>query len=242
MATEGGAKKDGLLSPRRVSAVYDARVEESTQGGTTIRILALAGGIGLLVCSLLLWLNWIIDHRFSWLEMIVSITAFVVGILAFLLESNLSAVQEYRGTITANAPTLSQVSGRGAMYAAAGLMQCAALSPLHLLVGLFELAVGVYMVQVGQKATDSLCVLRKSITDETALLEAFQANDRNGDGVLEEFEFDGLILALGIELDSDELDAAFSAIDTNNDKRIVFDEFRTWWKTCTAEAESGIIV
>ena len=80
--------------------------------------------------------------------------------------------------------------------------------------------------------------MQKSITDEKVLLETFRANDRNGDGVLEMFEFDGLVLALGIELDSDELDAAFSSIDTNNDKKIVYDEFRTWWKTFTADTET----
>jgi Ca2+-binding EF-hand superfamily protein len=73
-------------------------------------------------------------------------------------------------------------------------------------------------------------------------LNAFQSNDRNGDGILEMFEFEGLVLDLGIELDNDELDAAFSSIDTNNDKKIVYDEFRTWWKASTAEADVGVTV
>jgi len=111
------------------------------------------------------------------------------------------------------------------------------LDPLDIVVGLFTAAVGIYMIKVGQKASASMSTLRKSITNEKALLAAFQANDRNGDGVLEMFEFDGLVYSLGIELDSDELDAAFSSIDTNNDKKIVYDEFRTWWKACTAETD-----
>eukprot|EP00578_Thalassiosira_sp_NH16_P011727 CAMPEP_0181128158 /NCGR_PEP_ID=MMETSP1071-20121207/28597_1 /TAXON_ID=35127 /ORGANISM="Thalassiosira sp., Strain NH16" /LENGTH=98 /DNA_ID=CAMNT_0023213975 /DNA_START=580 /DNA_END=876 /DNA_ORIENTATION=- len=98
------------------------------------------------------------------------------------------------------------------------------------------------MIQVGRSAAKSLSILKNSISDEKALLKTFQANDRNGDGVLEMFEFEGLILALGIELDSDELDAAFSSIDTNNDKKIVYDEFRTWWKTFTAETEDVNVV
>jgi len=128
------------------------------------------------------------------------------------------------------------------MYAAIGLMQCAVFTALHLLVGLFTAAVGIYMIQVGRSAAKSLSILKNSITDEKILLKTFQANDRNGDGVLEMFEFEGLILALGIELDSDELDAAFSSIDTNNDKKIVYDEFRTWWKTFTAETEDVNVV
>mmetsp|Transcript_24426 Transcript_24426/g.44899 ORF Transcript_24426/g.44899 Transcript_24426/m.44899 type:complete len:244 (+) Transcript_24426:68-799(+) len=235
-----GEKKEGLLPSKRVSAVYDSHVQESTQGGTTVRILAFASGIGLAACSVVVWLHWIIDHRFSWLEMVVSITAFVVGICAFVLESNLSFVQESRGKITTKAPIFGQVRGRGSMYAAAGILQCTLFHPLDLLVGLFTAAVGIYMIKVGHKSSESLSTLKISITDEKALLEAFQTNDRNGDGVLEIFEFDGLVYTLGIELDSDELDAAFSSIDTNNDKKIVYDEFRTWWKACTAEAGSRV--
>ncbi|KAL7543929.1 hypothetical protein ACHAXR_013295 [Thalassiosira sp. AJA248-18] len=245
MTTTEGGKNEGLLPSRRVSAVYESHVQASTEGGATVRILAFAGGgLGLLTCSLAIWVRWIMHHRFSWLEMCVSITAFVVGILAFILESNLAFVQDTRGKITNSSPNnaLGKVNGRGAMYAAAGILQCAVFHPLNILVGLFTAAVGVYMIKVGQKATESLSTLKMSITDENALLEAFQANDRNGDGVLEVFEFDGLVLALGIELDSDELDAAFSSIDANNDKKIVYDEFRTWWKACTAETASANIV
>lgn len=242
MATEGDKKAADLLSPRRVSAVYDSHVQASTQGGTTIRILAFASGFGLIACSLLLWLRWIVERRFSFLELCVSMTAIAVGAFAFVLESNLSFVEKARAAITSRAPIFGQIRGRGWMYAAAGIVQCAVLHPLHLLVGLFTAAVGIYMIRVGQRTTATLLTLKKSITDEKALMAAFQANDRNGDGVLEVFEFDGLILSLGIELDSDELDAAFSSIDTNNDKNIVYDEFRTWWKAFTAEAEAEIVV
>lgn len=233
-------KKEGLLSTRRVSGIYDERVQASEEGGTTVRILALAGGLGLLAASLSTWLRWILDRRFLWLELAVSITSFVVGTCAFLLESNLSFVQGARENITTKAPQFGQVRGRGPMYAAVGILQCTIFHPLNVLVGLFTAAVGVYMIKVGQKAAQSLATLKASITDEKMLLEAFQANDRNGDGVLEMFEFDGLIYTLGVELDCDELGAAFSSIDTNNDKKIMFDEFRTWWKACTAEAESRV--
>ncbi|KAL7546435.1 hypothetical protein ACHAWF_009775 [Thalassiosira exigua] len=236
----GEGKKDGLLSPRRVSRVYDSHFEASTQGGTTARILAFSGGVGLIVCSLTLWFHWIVHGSFSWLQMCVSTTAFVVGILNLVLECNLPCVETVRGAITNQAPIFGKVTGRGSMYAAAGILQCIIFRPVHLVVGFFTAAVGIYMINVGRRANACLSTLKKSITDEKALKIAFHNNDRNGDGALEAFEFDGLILALGIELDNDELEAAFSSIDTNNDKKIVYDEFRTWWKACTAEAEAGI--
>lgn len=236
-----GDKGEGLLPSRRISNVYDANVLSSTQGVTTVRILALAAGMGFIACTTQSWISWILQHHFSFLELAVSITNLGVGICSFLLESNFSFCEGLKQKLISKAAPLGQVSGRGSMYAAAGLIQCAVFHALHLLVGLFAAAVGVYMIQVGNKAIESINTLRTSITDENALLEAFQSNDWNGDGVLEMFEFDGLILALGIELDSDELDAAFCAIDTNNDKKIVYDEFRVWWKECTSEAEVGIL-
>ena len=50
-------KRDGLLSSKRVSATFDAHALASTEGGTTVRILALAGGLGLLVCSIMVWVR-----------------------------------------------------------------------------------------------------------------------------------------------------------------------------------------
>jgi Ca2+-binding EF-hand superfamily protein len=41
---------------------------------------------------------------------------------------------------------------------------------------------------------------------------------------------------LGMGLNRDELDAIFFQIDVDNDKNIVYDEFRSWWKQTTSEA------
>ena len=171
----------------------------------------------------------------------MSLTALVVGGLAFVLESHLSKVQKYREKITSRAPILNQVVGRGSMYATAGLVQCCILHPLNLVVGFFNMAVGIYLLHVGHNAAASLEALKKAINDEGALEQKFRIHDANGDGVLEAYEFDGLMLSLGMELDNDELDAVFSSIDANGDQKIVYDEFLSWWKACTAEAESTLV-
>lgn len=233
-------KKEGLL-PRRISAVHDAHLHESTHGATTVRILGFACGMGLMSASVLLWTKWIVDHRFSFFELFVSLLGFGVGIVSFILESNCFFIEESKKNMINAIPYLGQVSGRGALYTGVGLLQCSVFHALHLFVGLFTAIVGLYMINIGQQSAKSLAILKKSIKDENALKEAFQANDQNGDGILEKFEFDSLMLTLGVELDNDELEAAFCSIDTNNDKRIVYDEFRLWWKGCTAEVESVIV-
>ena len=178
-----------------------------------------------------------VDPRFSWIELLASVLGFVAGLYAFILESNFTFVRQFRTNIVSNAPLFGRVRIRGVTYAIAGLLQCTVSTPFHFFVGLFTGAVGVMLIKIGQKYEDSLAKLRASITDEKALLAAFQTADSNGDGMLESFEFESLIWSLGMELTSDELEAAFSSIDTNNDKKITYDEFRSFWKACSAGAQ-----
>ncbi len=98
------------------------------------------------------------------------------------------------------------------------------------------------MITIGRKAKSSLDKLYNSINDETALLKTFRQHDTNDDGVLEMLEFDGLISDLGVDLSADELDAAFYSIDGNHDEKIAYDEFRCWWKECTAELRENSLV
>lgn len=238
--TSGDNKDEGLIPTRQLYSIMESRAHASTRGPKLVRVLALASGMGLIGCSVAgLWRN---DARFSPLEFIASLLALATGLFSFMLECDLAL--ESRKKLVTKVPILGKVSGRGSVYAAVGLLQCALFQSLHLIVGLFTAGVGIYMFRVGQSASESLVTLRKSITDEKALLTAFQSSDKNGDGRLEFFEFEGLMLELGVELDSDELDAAFSSIDANNDKKIVYDEFRTWWKATIVEVDidAGAVV
>lgn len=239
-------KAEGLLSHDRVTTTLDEKYVKATTGDTSVRLLAFASGLALVVSSFLIWTLWIVDHRFSWIEFLASAIGFCTGLYAFILESNFTFVREYRSNIVSNAPFFGRVSTRGIMYSITGLLQCAVFTPLHVLVGLCTGAVGVYLFKIGQTCEESLAKLRASITDEKALLASFQTGDSNGDGMLEAFEFEALIWSLGMELTSDELEAAFSSIDTNNDKKITYDEFRSFWKVCSADAQekasSGQIV
>ena len=115
-------KKEGLLPSRHISAVYNAHEKQSTIGATNIRIVALACGMGLIASTVLLWIRWIVEHRFSWFELFVSMIAFGVGTLSFILEGNISLFEEIKTKIISRIPNLGQVSGRGAMYTGVGLL------------------------------------------------------------------------------------------------------------------------
>lgn len=61
------------------------------------------------------------------------------------------------------------------------------------------------------------------------LREAFDYNDRDGDGLIEHAEFAAMLDELEADMSEREIDIGFKDIDTNDDSRIDFDEFVAWW-------------
>jgi calmodulin/calcium-binding protein CML/plastin-2 len=61
------------------------------------------------------------------------------------------------------------------------------------------------------------------------LREAFDYNDRDGDGLLQLDEFAQMLEDLEAETSEHETRAGFHDIDTNDDGRIDFTEFVAWW-------------
>jgi Ca2+-binding EF-hand superfamily protein len=59
--------------------------------------------------------------------------------------------------------------------------------------------------------------------------ERFGQADEDGDGQINLTEFRGVMLDLDRHLRDSAVSATFLAIDTNNDGRIAFAEFRSWW-------------
>lgn len=229
-------KGEGLLPPHKVSAIYEEKTEATNSPTTTIRLLACASGVGLITSAIMTAVLCVLNSQISIVTIIVIILNSWLGIFALFLESNLRCVSPVRSTITHSIPICGHVTWRGGFYTIAGLLNLTILEPLHIVVGIFSAGVGIYMIKVGKTAGEHLVKLRVSITDEKTLLRAFMRHDENGDGYLQQEEFESLMLSLGLELDRDELDAIFYQIDVDNDKNIVYDEFRSWWKKTTSEA------
>jgi calmodulin len=61
------------------------------------------------------------------------------------------------------------------------------------------------------------------------LREAFDYNDRDGDGMIEFDEFVAMLDELESDMPSQEARIGFNDIDTNDDGLIDFDEFVAWW-------------
>ena len=61
------------------------------------------------------------------------------------------------------------------------------------------------------------------------LREAFDYNDRDGDGRIELSEFAAMLDELEADMSKQEIELGFQDIDTNDDQLIDFDEFVAWW-------------
>jgi Ca2+-binding EF-hand superfamily protein len=61
------------------------------------------------------------------------------------------------------------------------------------------------------------------------LREAFDYNDRDGDGRIRIDEFAAMLDELEADMGSDEVGIGFQDIDTNDDGLIDFGEFVAWW-------------
>ena len=61
------------------------------------------------------------------------------------------------------------------------------------------------------------------------LREAFDYNDRDGDGRIQLDEFSAMLDELDAEMSRQEIEIGFKDIDTNDDGLIDFDEFVAWW-------------
>jgi Ca2+-binding EF-hand superfamily protein len=59
--------------------------------------------------------------------------------------------------------------------------------------------------------------------------ELFEAADEDRDDLINLTEFRGLMLTLDRKMRDDAVTTSFLTIDTNQDGRIGFDEFRSWW-------------
>jgi Ca2+-binding EF-hand superfamily protein len=61
------------------------------------------------------------------------------------------------------------------------------------------------------------------------LREAFDYNDRDGDGRMQVDEFSAMLDELEAEMTPKDIEIGFKDIDTNDDGLIDFGEFVAWW-------------
>ena len=206
---------------------------EAEEGSPFIRIPAFLGAISLIVATVISLVmepeSWT-AHSIVMSVCILLMSTFVLILDGRFLASNpLSARAHLRNIMTRNFNIFRFLWGRGLLYIAAGILSVAQMWPVNLYSGIYVICVGVVALSVGVHASRKFAALRNSLADESFLLLVFSNYDTDGDGYVNPSEFAILLADLGMELDDRYTLKAFNVIDTDNDRRVSFEEFSHWW-------------
>lgn len=206
---------------------------EAEEGSPFIRVPAFLGALALIVASVVALVmepdSWT-AHSIVMAVCILFMSTFILILDGRFLASNpLSARAHLRNIMTRNFNIFRFLWGRGLLYIAAGILSVAQMWPVHLYAGIYVICVGVVALSVGVHASRKFAALRNSLADESFLLLVFSNYDTDGDGYVNPSEFAILLADLGMELDDRYTLKAFNVIDTDNDRRVSFEEFSHWW-------------
>jgi hypothetical protein len=206
---------------------------EAEEGSAFIRVPAFFGALGLIttaIVSLVMEEDAWTSHSIVMSVCVIIMSMFVVILDGRFLSTNpLSARAHLRNIMTRNFNIFRFLWGRGLLYMTAGILNVAQLWLITVVSGGIMILIGFIAVCVGIYSSRKFSSLRNSLADESFLLLVFSTYDDDGDGYLVPYEFALLLADLGMELDDRYTLKAFNVIDTDNDRRISFDEFSHWW-------------
>ena len=204
-------------------------IHQAEEGPLPLRVVSFLGGVAMIAAS-------IIDaFRGVWnadvIHIMVSAYVCLFGLLICILEGAEflpSWVVSIQAALHAQARFLRFRWGRGVLFFFAGSLQFSHWSVLNVIVGGIMMLLGLISIGTGRRAADKLAELRRSIPDENALQRNFTAHD-SLNGFLSANDFVSLVGSLGLEFGPNETEAAFAAIDLDNDGQISYEDFKQWW-------------
>ena len=204
-------------------------IHQAEKGPLPLRVVAFLGGVAMIAASIIDAFHgvWHGDVIHIMVAVYVCIFGAMICILegAEFLPSWIIAIQ---ATLHDQARFLRFRWGRGVFFFFAGSLQFSHWSLLNIIVGGIMMVLGLISIGTGRRAADKLGELRKSIPDENALQRNFTAHD-SLNGFLSLQDFTSMVGSLGLEFGPNETEAAFAAIDIDNDGQISYGDFKTWW-------------
>jgi hypothetical protein len=206
---------------------------EAEEGSPFIRVPAFFASLGMLVTvivAIVLYPKAFSPHNIVMSISVVIMSFFIMVLDGRFLSSNpLSARAHLRNILTRNFNIFRYLWGRGLLYIAAGVLSMSEMWMMTMISGAVMILIGVIALFVGIHASRKFATLRSSLADESFLLLVFSNYDSDGDGYLDPSEFSMLLSNLGMELDDRYTLKAFNVIDSDNNRKISFDEFNHWW-------------
>ncbi len=155
---------------------------------------------------------------------------FCAGALMAALEFKDSFIPtSYREQIRKEALFLYRPYGRASFYFGVGILLVSLGGVITPLIGIYTAAVGIYIYFGSVGALKTLNALREQSNDEEMMRRKFAEADRDGSGYIMPEELAVVCTALGTTLKKNELETAVFLLDKNDDGKISYEEFRSWW-------------
>lgn len=241
MSTPYTAANSVGLTPTNFAEAKDFATQQAgefrrnlDEGSMSLRLMALLGGVGMIVVSSLGILGDVITFR--WVAVIFQVYALAFGCLMLVLESGqqLSCFKKLETGLYKHASFLRYVWGRGLIYFFAGTLMISLGDFFDLVVGLYVCLVGLIFFVVGRTAVKKLSDLRRSALPTSDLQEKFAMADTDGKGSLNLDQFRHLINGLGMDLTKREVESTFVLFGVN---RITYEQFMQWWNDEAIESD-----
>ena len=214
-----------------VANVAQARLQDVQEavkdGNFSLRLMALLGGLGLVVASVFGFLNRVLSLNIF--SALIELYTCAGGFVILILEARLLNLPErFLENLYKYALFLKFVWGRGCLYFIVGTLQFMQGNVLDIAVGSFVMLVGALYIHSGRQAAEKLKDIRKNLYSEQTLRSKFEEADRDGDGGLTKEEFETLITEMGVVLNRREVEAAYLHLSQDTGS-LTFNRFRSWF-------------
>ena len=231
-------KLTAVVNETAETRLFSDLAEQAKNGDVSIRLIALLGGLALIVTAIIEVLPklFTLNVAGTFIELYTLIIGFVVillegksqGIDVSKILPETAIVRLYKYGLF-----LKFVWGRGCLYFVAGTLIFTQGSLLDWISGAYMMVVGVIYLYAGNRTVNKLQELRKALYSEDTLKSKFDEADTDGKGSLAFEQFVLLCQSLGMDLNRRESDAAFVHIDKSSDELLTYDEFAGWWNSWT---------
>ena len=212
-----------------VKSTANKIIHQAEKGPLPLRVVSFLGGVAMIVVSILDAVRGVFNADV--IHIMVSAYVCIFGALICILEGAEFLPPSFvsvQAALHAQARFLRFRWGRGILFFFAGSLQFSHWSVLNVIVGGIMMLLGLISIGTGRRAAEKLGELRRSIPDENALQRNFTAHD-SLNGFLSVNDFISLVGSLGLEFGPNETEAAFAAIDLDNDGQISYEDFKQWW-------------